>query len=285
MKRSLFIPALVTLVLVGCKTPQKAYFQTIQNLGVIPFRNPVSALATGTPLRGQPGNVIAIAPPTRCFPDSANGKPTNLRWASDIIIPPSYKKIMFTFDANFNSLMAVGTPGVQFNLTGTKVQNVELEIQEAQIEMIDQIALKDYYASGMSESCKEMLVAYPFILEALRVNKMSFTFFDSFGGKFSLSSANIGDFALFGGDVQWYIEQGTKLVVVTPKYIGYKLAQLRCEDEGFVNVTASEVTKQKGQYEYVWKNGVPEENQAYHGLFRGDLKLGLRKVITTTTTN
>jgi len=280
MMYQILIGLIFLLAMPGCKTPQKAYFQTIQNLGVIPFRNPVSSLATGTPLRGQPGNVMAIANPTRCFPDVLKGKPTKLRWASDIIIPPTYKKMMFTFDANFNSLMAVGTPGVQFNLSGTKVQNVELEIQEAQIEMIDQLALKDFYASGMSDSCKEMLVNYPFILEALRVNKMSFSFFDAFGGKFSLTSANIGEFALFGGNVQWYIEQGSKLVVVTPKYIGYKLAQLRCEDEGFVNVTSSEVKKG----EYVWKNGLPEESQSsQHMLFRGNFELGLRRRITTTT--
>ncbi|MFM8269937.1 MAG: hypothetical protein ACKN9V_07085 [Pseudomonadota bacterium] len=284
MRRLFTLVFFLTLTLVSCKTPEKAYFQTIQNLGVIPFRNPVSALATGTPLRGQPGNVIAIAPPTRCFPNKYKGKPTNLRWVSDIIIPPSYKKMMFTFDAKLNSLMAVGTPGLQFNLTGTKVQTVELDIEEAQIEMIDQLSLKEIYGAGMSESCKEMLASYPFILEALRVNKMSFTFFDSFGGKMEISSANIGDFALFGGEVQWYIEQGSKLVVVTPKYIGYKLAQLRSEDEGFVNLTASEVSKQKGQYEYVWKSGIPEDNQGEPaGLFRGDFQLGLRKRITTTT--
>lgn len=280
--RNLFFITFIFLILAGCKTPQKAYFQTIQNLGVIPFRNPVGALATGTPLRGKPGNVNAISTPTSCFPDEVKGKPTNLRWASDVVIPPSYKKVMFTFDANFNSLMAVGTPGVQFNLTATKVQTVELEIQEAQIEMIDQLALKDYYATSMSESCKQMLVSYPFIMEALRVNKMSFSFFDAFGGKFSLSSANIGQFALFGGGVQWYIEQGSKLTVVTPKYIGYKLAQLRCEDEGFVNLTSSEVTKKKGEYQYVWQNGIPDPNQDNRGVvFRGGFELGARKQIVT----
>jgi hypothetical protein len=279
MRGLLLITGLSVLALSGCKTPQKAYFQEIYKLGVIPFSNPVSALGTGTPLTGKPGNVIAMAPPTRCFPDEFKGKPTNLRWASDIIIPPTYKKMTFTFDANFNSLMAVGTPGVQFNLTGNKVQTVELEIRDAQIEMIDTISLKEFYATGMSESCKDTLMSYPFIMEALKVNSMSFTFFDSFGGKFNLTSANIGDVAFFGGDVQWYIEQGSKLVVLTPKYIGYKLAQLRSEDEGSVNLTCSEIKKG----EYVWLNGLPDQSDENRQLKlpRG-FGLGLRKQITTT---
>lgn len=280
MNKVFSITALFLVGISGCKTPQKAYFQQIQKLGVIPFSNPVAAIGSGTALRGKPGNVNAIAPPSRCFPDTYQGNPTDLRWVSEVIIPPTYKKMYFSFDANFNSMMAVGTPGVQFNLTATKIQTVELEIREAQIEMIDQLALKDFYASGMSESCKEMLLGYPFIMEALKVNAMSFTFFDAFGGKFSLTSANIGDFALFGGDVQWYIEQGSKLVVTTPKYIGYKLAQLRCEDEGFVGLTASEV--QKG--EYVWVEGIKEitpQNQNARLLPNG-FELGAKRRITTT---
>jgi len=279
MRGLILMAVLSVMVLSGCKTPQKAYFQEIYKLGVIPFSNPVSALATGTPLMGKPGNVIPMAPPTRCFPDIFNGKPTNLRWASDIIIPPTYKKMTFTFDANFNSLMAVGTPGVQFNLTGSQVQDVELEIREAQIEMIDTISLKEFYANGMSDSCKQTLLSYPFIMEALRVNAMSFSFFDSFGGKFNLTSANIGEFAIFGGDVQWYIEQGTKLVVLTPKYIGYKLAQLRGEDEGSVNLTSSEIKNG----EYVWLNGIPDQNEDHRKrLFPRGFGLGPRKQITTT---
>lgn len=251
MRHYFFAILFLSVVLFGCKSSEKVYFQEIQRLGVIPFRNPVASISTGTPLRGKPGEVIAIAPPSRCFPDEVNGQPTNLRWASGIIIPASYKNLKFDFNGNLNSLVAAGTPGVQFNLNMTLVQTVQLEIRDAQIEMMDQLAIKEFYTSGMSQNCKAMLMNYPFIVEALRVNAMAFSFFDSFGGELKLTSENIGDFALFGADVQWYIEQGSKLVILTPKYIGYKLAQLKPEDDGFVNLTSSQVKNG----DYVWVNG------------------------------
>ncbi|NBT57605.1 hypothetical protein EBT16_02360 [bacterium] len=258
MRHYFFVSLVFLAALGGCKNPEKVYFQEIQRLGVIPFRNPVSAISTGTPLRGKPGEVIPIAPPSRCFPDEVNGEPTQLRWASQIMIPTSYRNLRFDFNGNLNSLIAAGTPGVQFNLNMTVVEKVELEIRDAQIEMMDQLAVKDFYSAHMSQSCKEMLMNYPFIVEALQVNAMAFSFFDSFGGKLTLTSENIGDFALFGADVQWYIEQGSKLVILTPKYIGYKLAQLRPEDNGFVHLTSSQVKNG----DYVWVDGQPKSNLA-----------------------
>jgi len=251
----------------ACKNPHTLYLQEIEKLGVIPFRNPVSHLATGTALRGKPENVIAIAPPQRCFPDDLpdglNAKPTHLRWVSDLAIPPRYQKINFDLNVDFTSLMALGTPGIQFKGSRNQAQRVELEIQEAQMEMIDQLSLKDFYEEGMSPSCKEMLLQYPFIIEALRVNKMSFVFFDSSGGKLSLTTANIADFAFLGGGLQWHIEQGSKLILETPHYIGYKLAQLQEEDEGFVNLVATQTKRG----EYVWKKSALEKSESNRRLF------------------
>lgn len=247
LKRSI-LPLITVVLLSGCKSPEKVYFKEIEKLGVIPFKAPVTSIGTGTPLRGGPTYVTPIATPQTCFPDESNGQPTNLRWTSGVAIPASYRHMRFDFNMKLNSLIATGTPGIQFNMSMTKVQKVELDIREAEFEMVDQMALKEFYQTGMSQDCKEMLNRYPFILEALRVTSMSFVFYDSFGGKMTLTSANIGDFALLGADVQWYIEQGYKLVVVSPKYIGYRLAQLRPEDEGFVRVTSSKVKDDS----YVW---------------------------------
>jgi|LakMenEpi03Aug12_release.lakeMendotaPanAssembly.Ray.scaffolds.fasta_scaffold63443_3 hypothetical protein len=235
-------------LLFGCKSPDKVYFKEIEKLGVIPFKAPVTSIGTGTMLRGTPNYVTPIAPPDACFPDEFNGQPTNLRWTSGVAIPASYRHMRFDFNMKLNSLIATGTPGIQFNMNMTKVQKVELDIREAEFEMVDQIALKDFFQNGMSQDCKDILNKYPFILEALRVTAMSFVFYDSFGGKMNLTSANIGDFAILGADVQWYIEQGYKLVVVSPKYVGYRLAQLRPEDEGFVKLTSSKVKNDA----YVW---------------------------------
>lgn len=247
---------LMVVSLVGCKTSQQTYFSEINKLGFIPFRMPISGISTGTIVREEPTYLSSVAPPTRCFPDDVKGKATNLRWVSGVSVPSVYRNLFFSFDGNLNSLMAMGAPGFQFNLSAVKVQTVKLDIREAQIEMLDQIAVQEVYTKIMSKECHELVTKYPFVLEALQVASMSFEFFDAFGGKIQVDSANIGDFALFGADIKWYIEQGSKLVVTTPKFIAYRLGQLRPEDNGYVRLVASKVKNGK----YVWFEGAIEED-------------------------
>jgi hypothetical protein len=223
----------------------------IEKLGFIPYTMPVADIATGTVVREKPEFLSPVAPPSRCFPDEFKGKPTNLRWSSGVAVPTIYRNLFFTFDGKLNSLLAMGTPGLQLNMTATKVQTVKLDIREAQIEMLDQLAIQEVYKKVMTKECRDIVTTYPFILEALKVTSMSFEFFDASGGKVHVDSANIGDFALFGADVQWYIEQGSKLVVVTPKFIAYRLGELRPGDEGLVKSVSSQVKNG----EYIWFDG------------------------------
>lgn len=241
----------LVITLVGCKTSQNIYFKEIEKLGFIPFTMPVSNISTGTIIREEPEFISPLAPPKRCFPDEFNGKPTDLRWVAGVTVPSVYRNLYFTFDGSLNSLVAMGTPGFQFNMSATKVKTVKLEIREAQIEMMDQIAIQDTYKNVMSNECREIVNTYPFILEALEVTSMSFEFFDAFGGKIKVDSAHIADFALLDADVQWYIEQGYKLVITSPKFIAYRLARLRPEDDGFVRLVSGKVKKGK----YVWFEG------------------------------
>lgn len=247
---------LILLSLVGCKTSQKIYFKEIERLGFIPFTMPVSNISTGTVIREEPSFISPVVPPSRCFPNEFNGQPTHLRWVSGVTVPSVYRNLFFTFDGSLNSLVATGTPGFQFNLSSTKVRTVKLEIREAQIEMLDQIAIQETYKNVMSNECREIVTAYPFILEALQVTSMSFEFFDAFGGKIQVDSAHIAEFALFDADIQWYIEQGYKLVITSPKFIAYRLAQLRPEDDGFVRLVSSQVKKG----EYIWFEGKLSED-------------------------
>ncbi len=248
MPRFLLVLVLVT-GLVGCKKPEEAYFAEIARFHFIPFRMPVARIETGTLLRGGPDDLMPVAPAEHCFPHRQDGRAAPLRWHSEVTIPNVLKSMVLDFNAKLNSVVATGTPFINFNLALNKAKKVALEVKGAQIEMFDQLALRDYYKFGMSEKCRELVLRYPFVLEALQVTSMSFTFLDASGGKIAITSSNLGDFAAINVDVQWKIENGYQLVVTGPKYVGYRLVQLRAEDGGYATLVS---TKTKSGA-YVWK--------------------------------
>jgi len=248
MNRTLLFGLLV-FTLNGCLNPEQTYFAEIEKYNFVPFKTPMAGVGTGTLLRGTPDNLMMLAPPARCFPYQIGGLPTDLRWASDVTLPSTYRKVQLDFNAKLNSIIATGTPAINFNLNMTKVRKVEFEVREASIQMFDQIALRDFFRYGMTAECRDFVLQYPFVFEGLQVTNMSFTFLDVFGGRIGISTANIGDFASFDADVQWQIENGYKLIVTSPKFVGYRVVQLRPQDDGFIRYVS---TKSKNGA-FVWE--------------------------------
>lgn len=229
------------ITLVGCEQPETVYFAQIAKFNFIPFKMPMAGVGTGTLLRGGPDNLMALAPSTRCFPRKIDGLSTDLRWESEVALPSTYNHFQLDFSAKLNSIIATGTPAITFNLDMSKVKKVDFEIKSASVEMFDQLALRDFYKYGMTTECQKLVLQYPFILDGLEVTSMSFTFLDSFGGKIALSAANIGDFATINVGINWQIENGYKLIITTPKFVGYHLVQLRPQDDGFVHSISSKI--------------------------------------------
>lgn len=85
---------------------------------------------------------------------------------------------------------------------------------------------------------------YPFVLNALKAKEMSFIFFDSWGGRVQLTADNLKQIVDIGADITWKIENDFKLIITSPKYIGYHLAQLRPEDNGLVHLIATQLDPQ-----------------------------------------
>lgn len=237
------------LTLMGCKDPAQVYFEQIAKLDFVPFQLPIAGVKTGTLFRGPANTPAMVAPGGRCFPDFVDGKPTHLRTTNDVTVPSTYQNVKVDFNAKLNSIVATGTPAFVFNVSMSKARKVELEIDSARIERLEPLELRDYYRHGMKGDCRELVLKYPFVMNELEVTRMSFVFLDTFGGKIAISSANVGDFVTFDVNVQWHIENGYKLVVTSPKVIGYQLARLLPEDDGFVHELATKI--QKG--EYVWR--------------------------------
>ncbi len=226
MKRENVLFVLSTIFLVACGSPNTYYEDAIIKEGYIPYSAPLASAGVGTIIQGGPDSLRVKTRPERCFPNYTGTKtpsPTYLRWVTETNLPSSYKNFQLGFGADLGSILAAGNPLVSLNLGYDKAQNVQIEFEGATVEYLDEAALYYYYVAQMEEICHDFLSESPFVLQALRIEKMKFSFFNRSGVKIQLSPGNIGDIMNIGLGVNWSIEQGQSLVVKSPKYIGYQV--------------------------------------------------------------
>ena len=231
----------------ACVDPENRYFDEILKAGYIPFKHPMANVGTGMIVRGSFDELLPLAPPSKCFPYSSSEQPNDLRWYSDSDLPNTHFAARLDFNAKINTIAQAGTPSLNFKFQMQAIRSVDMDIQGATVEMFDHVSLQDYIHDGLSDSCREYLNRYPFILNALEVTQMTFVFLDLFNGEIQLSVDNIEQIVDFEAGVKWHIENGYKLVVNSSKFIGYHLAQLRPEDDGFIRLIATEID-QNGQF-------------------------------------
>lgn len=245
----------LSLMLTACGSPENFLNGIIEDKGFIPYNSPMSSAGVGTILKGSPQALNIAAHPQSCFPDTLNGDQTHLRWLSETDLPHLNKKVKFGFGAELSSLLLMGTPLVSLNLGFQYAKNVELEFEGAAIEMLDQVRFFDHYFR-VSDTCRLFLDSYPFITQALRVNKMKFTFYTSSGAKIGLTPDMVGDVVNIGLGVDWSIENNYVLTINTPKYIGYQVSKLGGADTngGIIRFHAHQLTR-KGEFDW----------QAVHG--------------------
>ena len=99
----------------------------------------------------------------------------------------------------------------------------------------------------MNEACQQMLQTSPFIVQTLKINKMTFSFKDSYGAKVKLTPGVIGDMLNIGAGVEWEMKNDYELQIKTPKYIGYQLGQLDTSAPGYIGKYAR-TTDRKGNF-------------------------------------
>lgn len=219
----------LSLTLTACGSPEEFLSGIIEDKGYIPYNTPMASTGVGTILKGSPQALNVAAFPQTCFPDFMDGQFTRLRWLSETDLPHLNKKVNFSFGAELSSLMILGTPLASLNLGFKNAKKVELEFEGAAIEMLDQVRLFDHY-NRTTDTCRLFMENYPIITQALRVNKMKFTFYTDRGVKIGLAPGMIGDIVNIGLGVDWSIENNYTLTINTPKYIGYQVSQMGSAD-------------------------------------------------------
>lgn len=240
----------LSLTLTACGDPQSFLNGIIEDKGYIPYNSPMASTGVGTILKGSAQAMNVAAFPQSCFPDTINGQFTQLRWLSETDLPHLNKKVNFSFGTELSSLMVLGTPVASLNLGFKHAKKVELEFEGAAIEMLDQVRFFDHY-NRTTDTCRVFLDNYPFITQALRVNKMKFTFYTEKGVKIGLAPGMIGDIVNIGLGVDWSVEDGYTLNINTPKFIGYQVSKLGGADTNgaFIRWHAHKLDR-KGEWDW-----------------------------------
>ncbi len=215
----------LTMMLTACGNAQNFLDGIIEDKGYIPYNLPMASAGVGTIIKGSPSALNVVAHPQSCFPDKIGSQKTQLRWLSETDLPYINKKMEFGFNTDLSSLLMLGSPLINLNLGYEFAKKVELEFEGAAIEMLDQVRFFDHY-SRMPDVCKLFVENYPIITQALRVNKMKFSFYNAQGVKIKLSPGMIGEIVNIGAGVNWSIENQYTLNINTPKYIGYQVSQM-----------------------------------------------------------
>ncbi|MBF0360385.1 MAG: hypothetical protein HQK49_05200 [Oligoflexia bacterium] len=236
---TLFLLTLVTLF--GCN-PLTELYKEIKQYGYIAYPTPLQYAGPGTMIGGSPKALNLIAAPETCFPDSINGVPTNLRKTDLTTLPRKSYKFSVGGNLKFKLLnfLNTGNPVLNASVGFGIVKTMELVMSGVSIEYLDSIKISEYYPK-MSDICKQYLNYVGFIIQAIRVEKLSFQFRTATNALLQLSVENIKDIVDIGAGVEFSIDNSVTLNITTPKYIGYQLGELRQKNNGLVLYRANKI--------------------------------------------
>ncbi|MBF0298348.1 MAG: hypothetical protein HQK51_06485 [Oligoflexia bacterium] len=232
---------LILFVLVGCK-PLSYLYKEITQYGYIAYPTPLQYAGPGTLIGGSPKSLSLIASPDTCFPEVLNGVPTNLRRIDETTLPKRSYKFSVSGNAKIGliNFLNTGNPVLNVGVNFSAIKTMDLTMSGVKIEYMDSIKLSEYYPK-MPEICKQYLNYVGFIIQAIRVEQLSFQFRDASNGLIQFSMDNIEQILDISAGVNYSVDNTTTLNITTPKYIGYQLGQLRLNNNGLVLYRAHKV--------------------------------------------
>jgi hypothetical protein len=245
MSKKLFANVLILISMgsfIACN-PINEIKKTIKDTGHIMFPNPMEDARTGTLVAGTPKHLQFIAPHDACFPNGIPG----LRVEDNTNIPQKYHSYSFSGGAKADLLdiLGVGTGVIGAGIDYHYAKEVNLEMEGVKIEYFDSIILAKYFRGEldqtMSQACKDYLQYTGFVTQALKVDKLKFTFLNKHGVAMNINPKMVEVFLNLGIDLSYHVENHTTLVIDTPKYIGFVLGRFKPEDNGVVLYRASKV--------------------------------------------
>jgi hypothetical protein len=227
MSLSFLSPVFLFLV-ASCQPPEvqdpnQAIDSLVKEFGYIGFQNPLERATTGTLIGGRPDAVSFVAPASDCF---------NFENLPRYYDNSEYSRVYnYKFQGSLGFLLS-GNPILSAGASLKNDITVEIELSGLIMEYMSSINISDWYTEGMSKTCRSYLNDVGFIIQALKAEELKISFKKISGNSIGINADNVNQYIKFQTGVDWSIEDGTTIVISTPKYIGYQLGRLRLEDEG-----------------------------------------------------
>lgn len=214
------------LGLVACN-PRKELDNQIEDAQFIPHHLVVEDAMPGSLYdRGKPGDMVNLGTYDECF------SPENLRTTGKVDMPVTKKKVTLNLDANLDLLTGPGNPLLKFAAQHSSVKEVELEMGNVTYEKMSIRKVRNHFLRGMDDLCQSDLVnQLNFIVGALKVETLRFKFKSHQQGYVKLDVDKLEEIVDIELNANWEIENEYTLVINSPKYIGYHMAQMRKDEE------------------------------------------------------
>ena len=186
---------ILLLPIITACNPLGYLHKEIKNYGYIPLKTPLELSGTGTLVAGDPKSMSIVAPPGECFPYEIEGEKTNFRFSDNSTLPTKIRNLTGTGGAKVDliELGKLGGAPIAIGAEFDRVETVALEMDGVSVEYMNAPQITEYYQSGMSELCRLYLDFTGFIYQAIRVEKLNYTFYSKDGGKIDLSTGALED--------------------------------------------------------------------------------------------
>lgn len=239
MKFKLFLYIFLTFSFFSCGKPIDYFYEVLEDFGYHPYLHPLEYSGTGTLLSGDIDRVDLIAPPLSCFPSGEKGI---RRYIDQTILPVSTKKVEIDFDmkVKFLDTLASASPSIRGGMRIHEVKSIDFKAEDVSVEFFDSTELLKFYKNKMSPLCRAFLQGESsFVTQAVKVGRLEFSFYRKNKGRIYIDAENVNQYLDFSADVKWKIEENFKLIIETPKYVAYQLAQIK-KDENFISLYRTE---------------------------------------------
>jgi hypothetical protein len=223
-------------LLISCGNPVKVLKKEIKKSGHILYQNPLSHAGTGTLIGGPPKQMMVVADPQTCYPDEVDYVSTGLRRSEGSVLPNKYRNFNFDIKASADFLDMIAnsggliSAGVGFNM----VHNMEVTFEDVTIEYIDSVRLYQFYNLQMDPICKDFLDQVGFIIQAIKIGKMSIKLYNKYGNNIELNVPVLESVFNLDVGLDWSLENRSSLVINSPHYVGFQLGKLTRSDGGMV---------------------------------------------------
>ncbi|SMF02128.1 hypothetical protein [Pseudobacteriovorax antillogorgiicola] len=236
MKNASFIMLFLSTLQISCGNADEYFRDKIQGYGYISYETPMEHAGTGTLVGGKPGELKIVAAPDTCFPPKPlRGRYKDLRKIDRTTLSSESYELSFGGRLSIDvlrNMLNQGGPGVKLVAESNLVKNVDLKIDDVEVEYLDLVLLSEFYNKKMRATCKDFLNDFGFIVQALRIGKMTLEFFNSYGSKLDLTVTGIAGLVDLGVGTEFKIVNKSQLVITTPKYVGYQIGRLLDSDYG-----------------------------------------------------